>query len=251
MKRDYKVHVFDCNAVGEPETIFGTIADHFSVSSVIGFSSLWELVNANVTPNTYIIVYNATSLPDAIRHEFYSSINEFNERKLKLTVHDDYISSSLTALTVGDLFLDTPYQYGLRGDVGLWQEFKDHFAKTPLPQNFREVPELITNAGMYLAGVSFYDKATFHVEKYDSGGMSGGVIYSDFWLNEAIPVMVARCMIATGSFKISIVDSREKEVSQFQFNADKVKWTLNCRTLLLLLIIVFVVIIYSLQSLFR
>ena len=94
--------------------------------------------------------------------------------------------------TVASLFDKEPAQWGLRGDPHLWREMRTHFAQTPLPDSADELVTLLESTFKSLTGHPITESQAFFVEHFDHGGMSGGHIDPNFWLEKAIPLLRAR-----------------------------------------------------------
>ena len=94
--------------------------------------------------------------------------------------------------TIASFFDERPYQWGLRGDPHLWDEMSEHFAHTPIPKTVDELFHLIETAFELLTGHSFSESDNFFIERFNHGGMSGGVVSPEFWRNKVIPMMRER-----------------------------------------------------------
>ena len=94
--------------------------------------------------------------------------------------------------TIASFFEERPYQWGLRGDPHLWDEMSEHFAHTPIPKTVDELFHLIETAFELLTGHSFSESDNFFIERFNHGGMSGGVVSPEFWRNKVIPMMRER-----------------------------------------------------------
>ncbi|WP_420645801.1 hypothetical protein [Candidatus Leptofilum sp.] len=94
--------------------------------------------------------------------------------------------------TIADLFIEKPWQWGLRGDPYLWQEMADHFADTPLPVTPTHLELLLTQAFEALTGQPITDETHFFVERFAHGGMSSGLVSPSFWRETAVPLLLNR-----------------------------------------------------------
>jgi hypothetical protein len=108
----------------------------------------------------------------------------------------------LDKLTIGKLFIDRPHLDGLRGDIGLWEDLKNYLSLQKLPENESLLPNIISDAIINLTGDSVFEQKTFAVDKYNNGGMSGGVISNEFWTRKAIPLIMSRMIIINERAKI-------------------------------------------------
>ena len=58
---------------------------------------------------------------------FKFDFNKTNQERIRIDT--DCISDLVVkSRKIGDLFFDDPLQYGLRGDIGLWEDLKVYFA---------------------------------------------------------------------------------------------------------------------------
>jgi hypothetical protein len=94
--------------------------------------------------------------------------------------------------TIGELFLEKPWQWGLRGDPHLWQELAGHFAQTPLPSSPEQLEQLLTQAFETLTGHPISTEKHIPVERFPRGGMSGGLVSPEFWRETAVPLLLTR-----------------------------------------------------------
>ena len=105
-------------------------------------------------------------------------------------------------MTIGKLFIDRPDQYGLRGDIGLWEELKNYLSLQEFPENESLLPNIISETIINLTGNSVFEQKTFALTKYSNGGMSGGTISNEFWTRKAIPLIMSRMTIINERAKI-------------------------------------------------
>jgi hypothetical protein len=94
--------------------------------------------------------------------------------------------------TVASLFIDRPEQWGLRGDPHLWNEMAERFASTPCPPSPMKLGMLLEEMFVELTGHPLSTPNLFYIERYDSGGMSGGCIWPEFWREKGIPLLISR-----------------------------------------------------------
>lgn len=95
--------------------------------------------------------------------------------------------------SVGDLFRVRPEQFGLRGDVGLWTELRVRFATEPMPPTRADVQRLVEGAieDILTAGTP-YNRESVHMDRYNVGGMSQGLVYLPWWRDTAVPLILTR-----------------------------------------------------------
>lgn len=94
--------------------------------------------------------------------------------------------------TTGELFIEEPMPWGLRGDPYLWRAMAAHFANTPLPATAAALEDSITQAFERLTGKPLATPTHFFVETFAHGGMSSGGISPQFWRESALPLLLGR-----------------------------------------------------------
>ena len=95
-------------------------------------------------------------------------------------------------ISLAILFEDEPTQWGFRGDPYLWREMKDFFGDTPLPETEMDLLISLKSAFESLTGKPISTARAIKVERYDQGGMSGGMVSTGFWRDTAIPLILKR-----------------------------------------------------------
>lgn len=96
--------------------------------------------------------------------------------------------------TIGALFDRGVTQWGLRGDVYLWQELRERFAETPLPPSWFDLRSQLRAAVEGIIGVPLEtDREAVYVPEFDPGrGMSAGSVSPAWWLRTGIPILLDR-----------------------------------------------------------
>lgn len=95
-------------------------------------------------------------------------------------------------ITLADLLRDKPVQWGFRGDPYLWAEMTDRFEGVACPVTAEELVTVVSDAFAELTGRPISHPDAIYVERYDSIGMSSGLIAPDFWREKALPLLQAR-----------------------------------------------------------
>lgn len=91
------------------------------------------------------------------------------------------------------IFEDQPFHWGLRGDYHLWNELKERYADSILkPYTQEEFGNFLTDSFQFLTGESVQRGKIIIVERYNHGGMAGGKVCSDFWLDTGFPLLLSR-----------------------------------------------------------
>ncbi|GAB3794705.1 hypothetical protein GCM10028819_09270 [Spirosoma humi] len=90
------------------------------------------------------------------------------------------------------LFSTPPVQWGLRGDPYLWNELAEVAKTLLLPATETELTDLLHSLIRNLLGHELVPGKMIAVPRFAYGGMSSGMVGSDFWLNTAIPLLKQR-----------------------------------------------------------
>jgi hypothetical protein len=93
---------------------------------------------------------------------------------------------------LSSLFDPEPVQWGLRGDPVLWSEMRKHFEGTRLPVTLAELESVVSSAFCELTGHRLDEASRFHVAKYETYGMSSGLISPKFWREYGLPLLRER-----------------------------------------------------------
>jgi len=96
--------------------------------------------------------------------------------------------------SVGALFDRGVTQWGLRGDVYLWQELRARFAEAPLPPSWFDLRSLLRSAVEEITGVTLTtDREAVYIPEFDPGhGMSAGSVSPSWWVQTGIPILLDR-----------------------------------------------------------
>lgn len=93
---------------------------------------------------------------------------------------------------ISDFFDPPPPRWGLRGDPGLWMDMKDNFEMVPIPASAEELELILHTMFKNLIGKVPERDQDYYVAKYNTGGMSAGKVCSNWWLDEAFPLIIRR-----------------------------------------------------------
>lgn len=93
------------------------------------------------------------------------------------------------------IFNSKPRQWGLRGDILLWEDLKKEFESIELPCSkeyftkvFEEKFEKLTSTNFRTDGIN----VEIFIKGYDMGGMSSGLVSLDFWKKVGLPHLLNR-----------------------------------------------------------
>ena len=91
------------------------------------------------------------------------------------------------------IFTDySPDSFGLSGECYLWEDIKSHFISLPDINTEEAFSSEFCSAFETLTGVSIKSKSLVFVNRYDFGGISGGMIDPWNWAAVILPGLVAR-----------------------------------------------------------
>jgi hypothetical protein len=93
---------------------------------------------------------------------------------------------------VADLFDPAPQTWGLRGDLFLWLEMRQALSLVPIPERPEDVSAIIGSASHALTGTVLEAGSEVFVSRYQRGGMSGGLLYGGFWVEDLAPSITMR-----------------------------------------------------------
>jgi hypothetical protein len=99
-----------------------------------------------------------------------------------------FLKNILTAI-----FTDySPDSFGLNGESYLWEDIRSHFIALPDIKTEEAFSNEFCSTFKTLTGVSIKSESLVFVNRYDLGGMSGGMIDPWNWAAVILPGMVAR-----------------------------------------------------------
>jgi hypothetical protein len=102
---------------------------------------------------------------------------------------------------ISQLFEIEPSQWGLRGDPHLWKEMKEHLDLLEMPETAADLERALQSAFFQLTQREFDCLDPFLIERYESGGLSSGMVCPEFWKNTAFTLIVSRYNTFTGRNK--------------------------------------------------
>jgi len=95
-------------------------------------------------------------------------------------------------VNIGNIFLEEPVRWGLRGDPYLWEEFKCYFKNVSFPESSEVLLEQLEEAFLKLTGHTVKHDEYIFIKRYDKGGMSSGHVSPQFWEEKAFPFLIAK-----------------------------------------------------------
>lgn len=93
---------------------------------------------------------------------------------------------------VSKVFDPEPIQWGLRGDPYLWRDMKEKTATVNFPNSENEFEKLLFKLFKELTGEVPQKGKNIYMKKYESIGMSKGMVSCDFWLQKGFSLLIQR-----------------------------------------------------------
>ena len=93
---------------------------------------------------------------------------------------------------ISKFLIETPGQWGLRGDPYLWEELKEITTNMQVPASKAELEILLHELFEELIGEKPVKGKNIFVARFSKGGMSSGMICCDFWLGKGFPIIIQR-----------------------------------------------------------
>ena len=95
-------------------------------------------------------------------------------------------------MDISDIFSEGPIQWGLRGDPHLWNELRKWLSGKEIPHSKEGFEALLETGFLEITGVPVSSDEDIFIERFNTGGMSGGYVNPKFWREKAIPLLVSR-----------------------------------------------------------
>lgn len=90
------------------------------------------------------------------------------------------------------IFEEQPEQWGLRGDPYLWEAMKQSFSTVPATISQEDFVQSFETTFAKITGTPLTPGRHVLLPEYAHGGMSGGKIIGDFWIETALPLLLER-----------------------------------------------------------
>ncbi|MBK8442859.1 MAG: hypothetical protein IPL35_05335 [Sphingobacteriales bacterium] len=108
-----------------------------------------------------------------------------------LETYKTFPNMILDEKSCSNIIFEEPYQYGLRGDIYLWKELKTVFENSKI-NNADEFEKLLYSTFESITMNKPTMGKNYGVRRYNFGGMSSGMICSDFWIERGFPLLIER-----------------------------------------------------------
>lgn len=135
-------------------------------------------------------------------HFCFSATADFVHRALLPPLRDLATRADLIPLephwaVLADLFDPAPDQWGLRGSLFLWMELRQMLCHCELSSASMEgqecsVEDRLLAAVTALIGKDVGEGGDVHVRRYARGGMSSGMVSTEYWRRTTIPLLARR-----------------------------------------------------------
>ncbi|MFV1943431.1 hypothetical protein VPH49_21705 [Pseudomonas luteola] len=129
--------------------------------------------------------YNMHSTQSFWSGEFFKLLHEKVSRSYTIPVEKNWA-------VISDIFYPAPSHWGLRGDLFLWLEMREFLCHVPIPDQPEVLARIISSTFSALTGEVLDSSEPIFIKRFSRGGMSSGMVSSQFWLKEFIPLMQQR-----------------------------------------------------------
>lgn len=128
-----------------------------------------------------------------VRAHLRAARAEMAHRALHSTLTLAGVAGPTKPPSIGDLFQRYPAQFGLRGDVGLWEELAERLEDAPMPGSWLGMRNVVEQEiTLSLQDAEPHDEKMVHVDRFDRGGMSHGLVSLRWWDATGVPLLVDR-----------------------------------------------------------
>ena len=156
-----------------------------------------------IDSNYWDFIYKEKEL--TLHYNIFVGVSVFPKSLINTTSSDNQIVLDLSKSLTDDLekfnnpdkfvskyFDPEPTQWGLRGDPHLWRDMKSKTATTNIPTTGNEFEKLLYKLFKKLTGEAPQKGKAIYLKKYETIGMSKGMISSDFWLDKGFSLLIQR-----------------------------------------------------------
>lgn len=85
-----------------------------------------------------------------------------------------------------------PGGWAARGNPYFWEHLKNIFENYALPMKDEDFIEIVREEFQNITGHDFRGEESYYVEEFAHGGMSSGVVTTEFWMKSALPELLRR-----------------------------------------------------------
>jgi len=90
------------------------------------------------------------------------------------------------------IFNEKPTRWGLRGDQYLWDAFEEYCLKKENIIDEISFEQCFNDFFRSITGNRLEENTNIYVKKFGKGGISSGYVSCDFWIDEALPLLLKR-----------------------------------------------------------
>ena len=149
---------------------------------------------------TYNLHHQRDTITDLVFISEHKAINRMESRLdkkyLKLLKESHRLNVYLFPLfperAISNLMVYPPDSWGLRGDPYLWLDLLKKLSFKTIPNSAEELIQILNKQINELIGEKMEIGKDYFVEVYNNGGMSGGMISGEFWINKGIPYILSK-----------------------------------------------------------
>lgn len=154
-------------------------------------TSYWDFIYKDNEITLHYNIYVGVSIFPKSMTNASSSENQI-VLELSKTLSNDLEKFDNPDNFVSKYFDPEPIQWGLRGDPHLWRDMKQKTADTKIPTTGNAFEKLLHKIFKELTGEDPQKGKNIYVKKYETTGMSKGMISSDFWLDTGFSLLIQR-----------------------------------------------------------
>lgn len=157
----------------------------------------WKILHAPAATRSTLIFYNIAAFAKKFKEDAQLLRGMCdNCKNPDLTIlfdHFERMKRGSLMEPFEQIFFTPPGTWGYRGDPHLWDDLKAYFINKPLPENEIEWRRQIHAAVKALTEHTLTKgESCFYCKKYNTGGMSGGMVNINWWLRNGIPRLIGR-----------------------------------------------------------
>lgn len=202
MEQLYKYSVFtiDMKAISDLQSLCEEFLHGLGCADIdeSDLSNIDKALRASIDKHINIIVYNFKVFRRRFKKEgkiLSQIIFDYNQlEKSRSIMFDEYdeISKAKKPLRGELIWEREPSCWGYRGDPNLWKDMKSHNKDRQISFDEHIFISQIHQSFQGITGQSIFDSDAFYLNKYDQGGMSGGLINCNYWIEYLIPLLIGR-----------------------------------------------------------
>jgi len=201
-KLPYNIKIIDLKEINSVEELHLKLKEtlDFPDDYKMNWDAFWDTMTGLTEVPTNIFLYKSKSFKNNFEEDYKKFIRlifDFNDLQKHKVIQFDFepheeVRFVKPSKKTSIIFRKRPIQWGLRGDKHLWSELETEFSSIEIPNSELELYHLILQSIQNLTGQNLEEGKNFFIKRYNTGGMSGGQVCSDFWLKRGLPILIAR-----------------------------------------------------------